>query len=196
MNTEIKPRLFKRATWIVLLIASSVLLSSCGRVNLEWKEEVELNNGQILIVKRTAKGDSNYEIGGGGGWVQSAMSVELASTIPQVAFPRWYTVYVPMLLDYQEETKTWSMVATFYYCDVWYRWGRPPLPYIEYQSQNGGAWKVVPLEQRLIGRRSNLLTGPRSGGEPDLIPLKDLKQRNKSAAPKYKTILGKWKTSC
>ena len=57
----------------------------------------------------------------------------------------------------------------------WYNLGRPKLPYVEYQSKNGGPWAVVPLEERLIGRKTNLLTGPRSGGEPSFLSLQDKK---------------------
>ena len=88
------------------------------------------------------------------------------------------------------------MVATFYYCTGWYNLGRPKLPYVEYQSKNGGPWTVVPLEERLIGRKTNLLTGPRYEGEPSFLSLQDKKGRGDNAADRFRRIIQSWRTTC
>lgn len=179
-----------------MVIGVMGMLTGCGQVDLKWSEEVQLDDGQIVIIKRTAKGEKQGELGGPGGWEQTEMSLELEKADQGMPFLIWRTAYVPILLDYQASEKIWSVVATFYYCQGWYDLGRPKLPYVEYQSKNGGPWTIVPLEERLIGRKTNLLAGPRSGGEPAFLSLQDKERRNQSAANKFRRILATWRTTC
>ena len=97
-----------------------------------------------------------------------------------------------MLLDYESSTHSWSLVATFYYCETWYQLGRPVPPYIQYRSTNGSAWTHVPLEERFVERRTNLLTGPSSDGEPELVTVADKERRERSAVQRFQRILRKW----
>jgi hypothetical protein len=121
------------------------------------------------------------------------MSVSITQTLGEIKPPpEWRDVYVPVLLDYDASSKSWSMLASFYYCETWYALGRPIPPYIEYQSNDGSPWKRVSLEERFIGRDTNLLTGPRTDGEPKLVTIADKEFRQRSAARKYQRILRKW----
>lgn len=182
----------KFAKWISIILGVGVL-TSCGQVDLQWSEEVELADGQVMVVKRAAKGEKQGELGGPGGWEQTEMSLAVEKAAEGMQFPIWRTAYVPILLDYQESEETWSVVATFYYCQGWYDLGRPKLPYVEYQSKDGGPWAIVPLEQRLIGRETNLLTGPRAGGEPAFLSLRDKKGRDDNAADRFRRIVASWR---
>ena len=184
----------KIGKWMVIGVMGG--LAGCGEVDLKWSEEVQLDDGQIIVIKRTAKGEKQGELGGPGGWEEKEMSIALEKAAEEQAFPIWQTAYVPILLDYQASEKTWSVVATFYYCTGWYNLGRPKLPYVEYQSKNGGPWTVVPLEERLIGRKTNLLTGPRSEGEPSFLSLQDKKGRGDNAADRFRRIIQSWRTTC
>lgn len=174
-----------------------VLLCACEQqVVLKWSEEVELSPGKVIVVKRTALGKKLGEIGGGGGWEQKEMSVDIGLVEGAFTPPIWRTAYVPILLDYDALTKEWRIVATFYTCKGWNDLGRPALPYVEYRVSENALWRTAPLDADLIGRKTNLLTGPRSGGEPPLLTLKDKKTRGTSAADKYRSIVGKYKSSC
>ncbi len=187
----------KNLRWPLAIAVSMILLVGCGKVNLKWSEEVRLETGQVIVVQRTALGKKQGEIGGPGGWEPTEMTVDIPAPAAGInPPPKWRSIYVPILLDYEESKDTWTVVSTFVYCTAWYDLGRPPLPYVEYQSQKGAAWVIVPLEERLIGRKTNMLTGPRSGGEPDLVKLEDKETRNKSAAEDYRRILGQWRTNC
>lgn len=188
------PRLRKIGNWMAVGLIG--MLTACDAVNLQWSEEVQLNDGQIIVIKRTAKGEKQGELGGPGGWEEKELTITLEKGGEGMAFPVWQTAYVPILLDYQAAEKTWSVIATFYYCEGWYRLNRPKLPYVQYQSKNGGPWVVVPLEERLIGRKTNLLTGPRSGGEPPFLSLEEKKDRGTNAGDKYREILATWHTNC
>lgn len=178
-------------------VAVMVMTAGCGEVDLRWSEEVRLSGGDVIVVKRGAKGEKLGEIGGAGGWEQKEMSVEIDVPPPGAARPPvWRSAYVPMLLDYDAKRKEWLIVATFYTCQGWYDLGRPKLPYVEYRVGEGGQWAVVPLEPELFGRRPNLLTGVRSGGEPSLLTQEAKKQRDTNAADKYRRVVDRWVTNC
>jgi hypothetical protein len=178
-------------------VGITAMLTGCGDVNIQWQEEVRMADGEMLLVNRTAKGEKQGELGGPGGWNQTEMTFEIINPPKNWKQPPiWREEYVPILLDYQADGHIWSVIATFYYCDGWEKLGRPKLPYVEYQSRDGGPWEVVPLEERLIGRNTNLLTGPRSGGEAELVTAEERDKRNRSAANKYRKIVAKWHNSC
>lgn len=169
------------------------LLSGCGNVNIEWSEDVRLNDGRMLLVERTALGKQFSELGGPKGWDQTEMSLTVVRAPESVKPPPpWRGAYVPVLLDYQRDTDSWSLLATFYYCQAWYDLGRPIPPYIQYRSTNGSMWARVPLEERFIDRKTNLLTGPRSEGEPELITVEEKERRERSAVLRFQRILRKW----
>ena len=165
-----------RHCWRYLGFMSIVIaMVGCGDIDLTWSEQVLLESGDVIVAKRTATGKKLGEIGGPGGWQQTHMSLEIHGPLASaVQPPRWETAFVPILLDYQAEKKTWSIIATFYTCDGWYQLGHPALPYVEYQSVNGGDWTVVPLEKRLVGKKSNLMIDVNSDGEPRFIYLRKL----------------------
>lgn len=177
-----------------LVVASTIVLAGCDKANLQWSEEVRLLDGQMVMAERTAQGRTYSELGGTGGWRHPVkMSVSITKEPDGIEPPpEWRDAYVPVLLDYDISSKSWSMVATFYYCETWYALGRPIPPYIEYQSTRGSPWKRVPLEERFVGRETNLLTGPRTDGEPDLVTIADKEFRQRSAGWKYQRILRKW----
>ncbi|MDR0735748.1 MAG: hypothetical protein LBF51_02760 [Zoogloeaceae bacterium] len=175
------------------------MLAGCGGIDVQRQEQARTAAEEILLLNRTAKGKQHYEPGnGGGGWKPTEMSLEIAELSANwMRPPVWRNPeYAPILLDCQPAENLWSLVATFVYCDGWDKLGRPPLPYVEYQSRNGEPWKVVPLEKRLIGRKTNLHTGPKSGGEPRLVTVEERDWRNRSAGAKYRKIVAEWRTGC
>jgi hypothetical protein len=184
---------FKSILAPVLVVA--LVLTGCGKVDISWTEDVALQDGTLLVVKRGAQGKKLGEIGGSGGWGNTQMTLEIES--PKVASnpPIWSERWVPMLLDYDAPTKEWFLVATFYMCTDWYDLGRPKLPYIAYRTK-GGRWEQVPLSPELFGRKANLLTGARSGGEPKRVTIEAKKLRDEHAGKEYKEIVSSWYTAC
>lgn len=182
--------------WLMRIfsLAGGLILIGCDQANVRWSEEIRLSDGQVIVAERTAQGKTYSELGGAGGWREPvAMSVSISNTSGGIDPPPvWRDTYVPALLDYDTAKKSWSIVATFYYCETWQELGRPIPPYIEYQSISGGPWQRVQLEERLLDREANLLTGPSSDGEPSLVTIK-LKEKNQlSVTPMYQRILRKW----
>ena len=184
---------FKRILSPVLLVA--LLLTGCGKVDISWIEDVALQDGTLLVMKRGAQGKKLGEIGGSGGWETTQMTLEIESPKVTTNPPIWSERWVPMLLDYDAQTKEWFVVATFYTCTDWYDLGRPKLPYVKYRAK-GGHWEQVPLSAELFGRKANLLTGPRSGGEPKRVTIEEKTQRESGAAKEYKQIVASWYTGC
>lgn len=177
-----------------LIFAWGMALAGCDNVSLQWSEQARLQDGQMVVVQRTAQGKTYSELGGPGGWRGPVeMSVSVTETPGNVKLPPvWHDAYVPVLLDYDASSKSWSMLASFYYCETWYGLGRPIPPYIEYQSIHGSPWKRVPLEERFIDRETNLLTGPRTDGEPSLMMIADKEFRQRSSERTFQRIQRKW----
>ena len=196
-NDEVRGLENKMKLPILVLCFCALALFGCGQVDLGWSEEVQLSSGKVIVVKRAAKGEKIGEIGGPGGWEQKEMSVEIDAKDSEIFNPPvWRTAYVPVLLDYDASRKEWLIVATFYTCQGWYDLGRPKLPYVEYRVANDGTWQVTPLDTDLIGRKANMLTGVRSGGEPPLVTRKDKAERDSEAAKKYQEVVGHWQSNC
>jgi len=178
-----------------ILTLAALALAACGFVDIAWKEEVLLASGQKIVVKRTAEGNKLGEIGGTGGWSASRMTIEIVDPKLPTNPPIWSEPWVPMVFDHDPDTKEWFVVATFYMCEDWYSLGRPPLPYLQFRAHDG-KWEQVPLDPKLYGRKANMLTGPKSGGERGLVTLDNKKMRRHRAAEQYQEILSRWPTSC
>jgi hypothetical protein len=174
----------------------ALLLSGCGKSQIEWKEEVKLQSGEVIVVKRTAKSKDFGEIGGPGGWENEGMTVQIIQPLQPDNPPIWDAKYVPLLFDRDPVTREWFMVGTFISCTSWYDLGRPKLPYTEYRLKND-KWLQQALSPDLIGRQGNMLTHIRSGGEPDhTIASKEAINARPTAAPEYRKIVERWSTSC
>jgi len=177
-----------------LVFAGALTLVGCDRASVKWSEEVRLADGRMIVVARTAQGRTYSELGGTGGWRDPVeMSIALTKAPGDIKLPpEWRDTYVPVLLDYDESDKSWSIVTTFYYCETWHALGRPILPYIECRSVNGAPWQRVPLEERLIDRKANMLTGPSTDGEPSFVTVEEKERLQLRAGSKFQRILRRW----
>lgn len=195
---QLRPRLSHKsprdAILRVLIVLLTVILAGCNDVTLHWQEHADVNDELRVLVERTADGEKYSELGGPKAWKQSEMTVEVFDISGRFAPlpPKWVGTAVPMILDYEQEAGTWSLIATFSSCESWYEAGRPRPPYLEYQSKNGGHWTPVALEERFLEKKANLLTGPRADGEPRLVTDSDKELRRRSAAPIFQSVLRTW----
>ena len=210
-----KSKIFRPFAWL-LAISVAAMLASCGDVDIKWQEEVRMEDGEMLLVDRTAKGKmSKGELSSPWGWRKTEMSVEVHKLPPNwMPPPVWHISkeYEPLLLSYQPQEHTWNIVVILRDCDDWKRLGLPALPYLQYQSKNGGPWQVIPLEQRLIGREANFLLSPSYKGEPlreltkwlqgvipnyketpNLVTVEEKGWRNRNAFKSFQSIVTTWK---
>jgi hypothetical protein len=178
-----------------VLICSSLVLGACGQI--AWKEEVRLQNGDLIVVKRSAKTRAFGEIGGPGGWENEGMTVEVVQPVNPNNPPLWNGKFVPLLFDRDAENSEWFIVATFVSCQSWYDLGRPKLPYTEFRLKKG-TWVQQSLSPALIGRKGNMLTHIRSTGEPDhtIASKTAVLANHEGIAPEYKAVVSKWSSGC
>lgn len=170
---------------------------------MEWREEVQLQSGEVIVIKRTAKFSENWIAGGGGGSFNRGMTIEFESPNKNDNPTMWSGLYVPMILDRDPDTNEWTIVATFIHCNSWYDIGRPKLPYTQYQYR-GGQWTQQAMDAKWIGRNGNAIT-------PDLFdrkainasgPIFTLADKEKrirdrpGISPEYKKIVPEWSSGC
>lgn len=180
----------------IALIALTSLLAGCGPKQLMWSEEVQLQDGDILVIRRTALAQPFRQIGGTGGWENEGMTVEIASPVDADNPGIWTGKFVPLIFDRDPDTKEWFLVATFYSCTSWYDLGRPKLPYTEFRYRNH-QWLQQSLSDKFIGREANMFTGMRSSGESDLTLIsKQQRSADPRVAPEYRRVVSRWHTAC
>jgi hypothetical protein len=189
-----------RAQWSRFICAGAtflaVLLVGCGKTQIEWKEEVKLQSGEILQTRRTAISRPFGQIGGPGGWDNEGMSLEIIAPAKAGAPARWSTKFVPLIFDRDAETSEWFIVATFTSCTRWYELGRPKLPYTEFRFKNG-QWVQQLLSEKFVGREGNMLTDIHSGGEPNhTLDSKQGRMNDPAISPEFKRVITNWQHGC
>jgi hypothetical protein len=191
------PAAFVRAVLLILVAVSA--LSACGKPEIHFTEEVELANGEVIKVDRHVVAAPFGEVGGPGGWEPKYMSLEIVEPKRPENPPKWESSIglLPILFDRDPDNGEWTLLATYYTCDVWSAIGRPKLPYAEFHARNG-QWQGVALSEKWFGRAANVLTGISSSGEPEFIALAAKRPRlsDPEASSKYRLIDGSWQNRC
>ena len=143
--------------WLMgLAVAAGGLWLVVRDPSMNWREEVQLQSGEVIVIQRTAKFSENWIAGGGGGSFNRGMTIEFDSPDKPDNPVIWSGLYVPMILDRDPDTNEWMIIATFYHCDSWYDIGRPALPYTAYRYR-GGKWLQQSMEPKWIGRTANVI---------------------------------------
>jgi hypothetical protein len=155
---------------VILLCTLVLTMVGCSRMGQSWKEEVRLSDGRLIVVKRTAKGSITRDIAmRATGWKPKETTLRIAQVEGAAKPPVWRSALIPVVMDYDPASSTWSVVVTHMFCGTWYDMGRPTSLYVQYISVGGEAWRVVPLQPAWVGRQANLLTHIRPTGQPRLI---------------------------
>lgn len=197
---EINPSFERLGSIATLLLCS--LLSGCDP-HLKWNEQVELQSGEMIVIKRTAKFSENWIAGGGGGSFNKGMTIEFVKPNKPDNPTIWSALYVPMVLDRDPETKEWFILATFFHCDGWYDLGRPKLPYTEYHFRNG-KWLQLPLNEKWLRREANLIVTDLAyrkviNGSLNVLTLaekRDALASRPTVSQEYRKIVGDWSSGC
>lgn len=148
----------KLVDWLLIVPAAGLgLWLILHDPDLRWNEEVELQSGEVIVIKRTAKLSENWIAGGGGGSFNKGMTIEFESPGKPDNPAIWSGLYVPMILDRDPDTHEWIIVATLYHCNSWHDIGRPKLPYTAYRYREG-KWLQQSMEPKWVGRKANLIT--------------------------------------
>ncbi|MBR7003054.1 MAG: hypothetical protein IKI11_10425 [Neisseriaceae bacterium] len=155
-----------------LLSVVVLFLSSCSRTkDVVWHEEVQLNNGEIIIVKQTVNiylgRDMFFQKVTPKNWIKVEVDDKNISNPP----PAWlHKEWLPLILD-KNENNEWYIVVTFSHCENW----NSDFFYRQYKVVNG-EWKRTKFNSQLFGRQSNLehhLNSTLREGVPKFLKLSD-----------------------
>jgi hypothetical protein len=119
-----------------------------------WTEDVLLEDGSTLLVKRTA----TFEVfRSWSGDASNAVEIEatLAFTGKLAQLPTWRQPLMALVLYHDHGPDDWVVVASSLDCEVWWARGKPKPPYWEFRLRADG-WHETPLSPASMGRPANL----------------------------------------
>ena len=186
---------------LIAALAGITATGCSGNSEYAWREEVRLQDGQLLVVERTARYEENWVAGGGGGSFNKGMTLRIPPSAASAPATVWSDRFVPLLLEREPVTHEWVLIATFFHCDSWYDLGRPPLPYTEYRYR-AGQWVRQPLSPQWIGLKANVLAADPSdkavliSKEVLTVERKKALVENSLMAPEYKGVVDNWSSGC
>ena len=185
----------KPSKTLTALLLSSVLLSGCGEnsgtsyiirvMNLffpktpniakqtTWKEEVQLQDGTRIWVRRTVFGKAHQDMMNGPGrgeYRVSAYRLEVIDSAGLPPPPVWESKWFHISIDRDKEG-TWYVVVTPVNTKGWYDIS-PKYRYAQFKSKNG-RWYQVDIDKNLDARNSNLSPYIRIGKMPESVSLYD-----------------------
>lgn len=185
----------KPSKTLTALLLSSVLLSGCGEnsgtsyiirvMNLffpktpniakqtTWKEEVQLQDGTRIWVRRTVVGKAHQDMMNGPGrgeYRVSAYRLEVVDSAGLPPPPVWESKWFHIIIDRDKEG-TWYVVVTPVNTKGWYDIS-PKYRYAQFKSKNG-RWYQVDIDKNLDARNSNLSPYIRIGKMPESVSLYD-----------------------
>lgn len=154
----------KQVTLGGMLIACTILLlapAACekprprGLVERAWTEDVRLDDGSSVRVRRTARLNiTNSWAGDAYNAVEQEATLAFMGNLSRL--PAWSAPRIALVLYRDRDTGEWVLVTTTTSCDIWRRDGKPKPPYWEYRLHATG-WVEAPLSPNSIGRPANLL---------------------------------------
>lgn len=126
-----------------------------GLVERAWTEDVQLDDGSSIRVRRTARLNITNS------WAGDAYNaVEQEATLAFMGdlsgLPTWSAPRIALVLYRDRDTGEWTLVTTTTSCEIWEQNGKPKPPYWEYRLRAEG-WVAVHLSPASVGRPANLL---------------------------------------
>jgi len=111
---------------LILLCTLLLTIYGCSRMSETWEEEVRLSDGRLIVVKRTAKGTLTRGIAmRATGWIPREITLRTGQEDGAAKPPVWRSHLIPVVMDCDPDSSTWSVVATYIFCDTWHDMGRP-----------------------------------------------------------------------
>ena len=185
----------KPSKTLTALLLSTALLSGCGEnsgtsyvirvMNLffpktpdiaketTWKEEVQLQDGTRIWVRRTVVGKAHQDMMNGPGrgeYRVSAYRLEVIDSAGLPPPPVWESKWFHIIIDRDKEG-TWYVVVTPVNTKGWYDIS-PKYRYAQFKSKDG-RWYQVDIDKNLDARNSNLSPYIRIGKMPESVSLYD-----------------------
>ncbi|HEV7605967.1 MAG TPA: hypothetical protein VGO61_01415 [Steroidobacteraceae bacterium] len=181
----------------VVLGAVFAVSTGCdGTVERAWSEEVQLDDGSVLVVDRYVKFKESNSLAGDA-YSSTSIKSTLAFTGEQSGFPEWDVPLTPIVLYRDAVRNEWVVVSTTSNCDTWYARDKPIPPYWEFRLRNG-KWSASQLSHESIGRKANLFFRYESALPAKKIGV-DLKTKilaSSDFAAKYRSVVADLKSRC
>jgi len=148
-------------------------LSGCGEsvpTETSWREEVQLEDGTKIWVRRTVVGEAYTELGGYGEYQVSKEVLEVINAPGLGKPPVWSAKWSLLVLD-RDKDGVWYIVVTPLDAEGWTKL-EPKLLYAQFKAIDG-QWRQVEIDPKLDARTANLEPRFRAGKMPEAVSLDD-----------------------
>jgi hypothetical protein len=179
---------------LAAVLCSSLLACSPsqpkGSPERTWTEDVLLDNGETITVKRFVSfNESDAWSGGAYNAVETKSTIQFTGALANL--PPWDQPLIAMVMYRDKATKELVIVAHSSSCQVWGKRGKPKPPYWEFRLNRNGCLET-PLSQGSIGRLANLF----SSYQPELktqhitVAERQRLESNPLIVDEYKQVVG------
>ena len=158
---------------LTAMLLSAALLSGCGEsvpTETSWREEVQLEDGTKIWVRRTVVGEAYTELGGYGEYQVSKEVLEVINAPGLGKPPVWSAKWSLLVLD-RDKDGVWYIVVTPLDAEGWTKL-EPKLLYAQFKAIDG-QWRQVEIDPKLDARTANLEPRFRAGKMPEAVSLDD-----------------------
>lgn len=163
----------KSSPTLTAMLLSAALLSGCGEsvpTETSWREEVQLEDGTKIWVRRTVVGEAYTELGGYGEYQVSKEVLEVINAPGLGKPPVWSAKWSLLVLD-RDKDGVWYIVVTPLDAEGWTKL-EPKLLYAQFKAIDG-QWRQVEIDPKLDARTANLEPRFRAGKMPEAVSLDD-----------------------
>ena len=163
----------KSSPTLTAMLLSATLLSGCGEsvpTETVWREEVQLEDGTKIWVRRTVVGEAYTELGGYGEYQVSKEVLEVINAPGLGKPPVWSAKWRTLVLD-RDKDGVWYIVVTPQDAEGWTKL-EPKLLYAQFKAIDG-QWRQVEIDPTLHARDANLEPRFRAGKMPEAVSLDD-----------------------
>ena len=184
----------KSSPTLTAMLLSAALLSGCGEsvpAETSWREEVQLEDGTKIWVRRTVVGEAYTELGGISAYEVSNRTVEVINAPGLGKPPVWSAKWRTLVLD-RDKDGVWYIVVSPVDREGWANL-HTKLLYAQFKAIDG-QWRQVEIDPKLDARTANLEPRFRAEKMPEAVslddkPLSKLRGHESwGAAPQYEYI--------